>query len=401
MTQGRIILVFTYGLPIALCYGFAEQPLRFGLGVGAILLASGVAGNQGLQMDAEGRYKKNLHQERSFFGVLKVEEDGYRRGDELVATYNRLLHGTTLHGMQRIGSNEPLTYYHRTGPVGHAYEALLSGEHAKDPVAFIGLGTGTMASYIKPEQTGTFYEIDTAVIAISDRHGDDAYFTYLKNCRDRKGIYKFTIGDARLKMRDAPDHSYRLIVVDAFSSDAIPVHLITKEAVQMYIQKLTDDGVACIHISNRYLDLGPVLGNIAEDLKLHAIQLYDQYDPEEYRDGSQNMVGMFPGKNSSDWVMVAKKKETLDRIRWYDRTSTIQGLVEYPKVLEQVGYTERAKRAWTSQAVQEVNVLSAMVNPNGLQLFIDDSRWTNLPPSPHQAMWTDDFSNILSIFRWR
>src|SRR5262249_1121269 len=158
--------------------------------------------------------------------------------------------------------------------------------------------TGTMASYINPGQTATFYEIDKLVIQISQ---DMGYFTYLEDCKKRGGNYVFDIGDARLKLRHAPGkynwttrkveepRKYRLIDVDAFSSDAIPVHLITKEAVQLYFDKLTEDGIACIHISNRYLRLGPVLGNIAKELNLAAIRQYD---------GETDMGnGPSPGKN--------------------------------------------------------------------------------------------------------
>src|SRR5262249_11276556 len=182
--HGQIVRVFTYGLPVALCYGFAEQPIRFGLGVGAILLAGVWQGDQA----------NVLYQERSFFGVLKVEKTG---------PFNRLLHGTTLHGMQLVGSNEPLTYYHKTGPVGQAYRATISGERERDNVAFIGLGTGTMASYVNPGQTATFYEIDRTVINISE--GGD-YFTYLRDCKNRNALggndLAATIGG--LLMQDQP-----------------------------------------------------------------------------------------------------------------------------------------------------------------------------------------------------
>jgi spermidine synthase len=369
--HGQIVRVFTYGLPVALCYGFAEQPIRFGLGVGAILLA-------GVWQTEQSHV---LYQERSFFGVLKVEKTG---------PFNRLLHGTTLHGMQLVGSNEPLTYYHKTGPVGQAYQAMISGEHSKDPVAFIGLGTGTMASYINPGQTATFYEIDRTVINISE---DMGYFSYLEDAKKRGGNYKFEVGDARLKLKDAPDHSYRLIVVDAFSSDAIPIHLITKEAVQLYFEKLTEDGIACIHISNRYLELGPVLGNIAKELNLYAIQQYDN----ETRIGAR----MFPGKNSSDWVMLARKKETLDRLEAYNAFNTIQGMLDYPEVLKDQGWTRRAEKAQTYQNIFQLNALGALLHANALQFACDDSHWNPQPPEPTQSTWTDDYSNIISIFRWK
>jgi hypothetical protein len=351
----KIAHIFTFGLPVALCYGFAEMPLRFGLGVGAILLAGAWKSEQ----------SHVQYQDRSFFGVLKVEQ---------VGQYRRLLHGTTLHGMQRftrtedgklIGSDEPLTYYHKTGPVGQAYQAMISGDTAKANVAFIGLGTGTMASYINPGQTATFYEIDTKVIDISEP-GD--YFTYLKNCKARGGNYVFDIGDARLQLRNAKDHSIRLIVVDAFSSDAIPVHLITKEAVQLYFEKLTEDGIACIHISNRYLRLGPVLGNIAKELGFAAIRQYD---------GESDMGNAtFPGKNASDWVVIARKPEYLKPLKLFDRLSSF------------------------NKSAYQLNMLAGMLQPNYVPILAGDGRWEALEPDPKKALWTDDFSNIISIFRW-
>lgn len=402
--ETQIVQVFTYGLPVALCYGFAEQPIRFGLGVGAILLAGAWQTEQ----------SHVLYQERSFFGVLKVERSG---------PFHRLLHGTTLHGMQLVGSNEPLTYYHKTGPVGQAYKAIVSGAHAKDDVAFIGLGTGTMASYVNPGQTATFYEIDPTVIRISE---DMGYFTYLRDCKNRnalagsdilgtfgglmmqdqpltslvgyhlattKGNYRFDVGDARLRLKYAPDHSYRLIVVDAFSSDAIPIHLITKEAVQLYFEKLTEDGIACIHISNRYLELGPVLGNIAKELDLVAVQQYD----------NETEIGrrMFPGKNSSDWVMLAKKQKTLDELQWYNSFNSVQSMLDFPQVLKEQGWTKRGERAQGYQNTLQLNALGAMLGANALQFAADESHWNPQAPEPTQSTWTDDYSNIISIFRWK
>ncbi len=349
----RLVKVLTFGLPVALCYGFAERPLRLGLGVAAIFAAAAFSTDT----------SDILHQERSFFGVLKVEDRGI---------YHTLLHGTTLHGQQRTDfsqlpmllgplmagnpleaawevpysqveafrqTKEPLTYYHRSGPIGQLYATFCPPERTCN-VAFIGLGTGTMASYLEPNHNGTIYEIDAAVVRIAE---NPAYFTYLRDCRgaiqeDGKP-YKIELGDARLKLKDAPDGTYRLIVVDAFSSDAIPIHLITKEAVQLYIDKLAPGGVVAIHISNRHLGLDPVLGNIARELGLAALQNHDTVEDR------------YPGKSSSDWVALAREPEDL-------------------KALEK--YTD------------------------------DEGKpsWRPVKRRPAQSVWTDDFSNILSVLRW-
>jgi spermidine synthase len=232
-----------------------------------------------------------------------------------------------------------LTYYHRTGPIGQVYETLCP-RGTKCETAFIGLGTGTMASYLEPGQHGDFYEIDSAVVRLAS---DPTYFTYLRDCR---GKYDIRLGDARLKMRDARDEKgenkkYRLIVVDAFSSDAIPVHLITKEAIEMYFQHLEPDGILAIHISNRHLRLGPVLGKIADEIGKTALREYDDDDK------------FYPGKNTSDWVVMANNSAALAALR--------------------EKYLEDNKK---------------------------DSRWRRVEMRPGQKLWTDDFSDIVGVLRW-
>ncbi len=306
------------GLPLLLCYGCVARPLRLGLGLGAILLASSYS--TALHDDVV------LYQERTFFGVLKVE----RNQEE---NWHKLLHGTTSHGKQSLDPSrrdEPLTYYHRAGPIGQAF-ATWKGPYAKTQIAVIGLGTGTLASYIQPGQSLTFYEIDPAVVRIAQ---SPRYFTYYEAGQQRGGDLRVVIGDARLKLGEAPDHRYDLIVLDAFSSDAIPVHLITREAVAMYFRKLTDDGVVALHISNRYLGLEPVLGNLVKDLSLVGLKQFDDESDKQ-----------FPGKSSSDWVLLARRKEAFGSLA-------------------------------------------------------DDIRWTSLRQDLRVGVWTDDFSNVLSVFDW-
>src|SRR5262249_16500290 len=146
-----------------------------------------------------------------------------------------LVHGTTLHGKQDLSPEhreEPLTYYHRTGPIGHVF-AVFSGPRAKHDVALVGMGTGTLAAYGEPGMRLTFYEIAAAVRRIAF---NPESFPYTHDCIDRGGAGEVVLGDARQSLEQAraqrPDERYGLIVVDAFSSDAIPVHLITKEALQ-------------------------------------------------------------------------------------------------------------------------------------------------------------------------
>ncbi len=332
-----LVNVLTFGLPAVLCYTFVERWTRFGLGVGALLLAAGLSG-----VVKEGA----LYQDRSFFGVLKVE-DSYTRYPgsdgkpaEFYYPVHRLVHGTTLHGKQiRYKDNQEmdeavretaLSYYHRTGPVGQVFTAY--NTDPKRPFAVIGLGTGTMASYGLPGQRVDFYDIDPVVVSIS--YDTNQYFTFVEDAEARGVDVNLVLGDARLTFEPVgsrprikplhrrPDQArpsrrkaepltadvqYGLIVVDAFSSDAIPMHLITKEALKIYFERLLDDGVLCIHISNRYLDLHPVLANIAVDLGVEGLHMSDDDDDP-------------PGKNRSHWVMLSRRKENMSKLfqvpRW-------------------------------------------------------------------------------------
>ena len=226
---------------------FHNRPLRLALGAVAVFLA---VDRRGL-----GRGDNLVHQERSFFGVYRIQ----RWGEYLV-----LQSGTTTHGaqsLQHAQRREPLTYYARVGPLGDAF-AVLTDTTAVRNVALVGLGAGTTACYSRPDERWTYYEIDPAVVrmALSGR-----YFSYLEECGPEM---KIKLGDARLSLAAAPDGSFDLVVLDAFSSDAIPVHLMTREAVRLYLRTLKPGGTLLFHISNRYLNLEPVLAELARDARL-------------------------------------------------------------------------------------------------------------------------------------
>jgi len=195
---------------------------------------------------------------RSFFGVLKISESYDGR-------FRLLSHGTTLHGGQRIRDNdgnpitgrpEPIMYYYD----GSAMAQILDAARArKKPIryAVIGLGTGTLACRAEPDDTVHYYEIDPAMIRLST---DPKNFSFLTECRP----VTITLGDARLTIAEAPDASYDVIIVDAFTSDAIPIHLLTREAMTIYRQKLVPEGIVAIHVSNRHLELASVVAGIAK-----------------------------------------------------------------------------------------------------------------------------------------
>ncbi len=194
-----------------------------------------------------------LATERTFFGVYRVTEESGGR---------HVLHsGTTAHGVQGP-TNEPLGYYASTEGIGNLFESL---DESAPPrrVAIIGLGAGALASYGRTGDEFDFYEIDSAVV---DLAMDPALFTYL---RDSSAQIQTIVGDGRIMIENS-ETTYDIVVLDAFSSDAIPVHLLTREALTAYVQRLQPGGVVAMHISNRYFDFVPVVGRLATDAGLDA-----------------------------------------------------------------------------------------------------------------------------------
>jgi hypothetical protein len=193
--------------------------------------------------------------QRSYFGVYRVMPQGQ---------YNILMHGTTLHGAQKVRDEAgeyvvdptPGTYYHDTSPMGHAIKfrrQALAAAGRKGRYGVIGLGAGSLACHSEEGETWRFFEIDPVMVAIAS---DDENFSYMSNCQPTPDI---VLGDARLTMAKEADASFDLIIVDAFSSDAVPMHLMTAEALRLYLAKLAPEGTAVLHVSNRYLDLDGVL----------------------------------------------------------------------------------------------------------------------------------------------
>ena len=208
---------------------------------------------------------------RSFFGVHKVAEvnDGRAR---------LLYHGTTIHGAQRLRNDDgtpvsgpllPQTYYYPGGPFAEAIGAVRAARGSLNHVAVVGLGTGTLACHSKGNEHWTFFEIDPEVIRIAR---DPRRFEFLSRCAPESPVIA---GDARLTLEASTDR-YDLIVLDAFSSDTIPVHLLTHEAVAGYLSKLSPHGVLLLHISNRHLDLTPVVAKVAQSLGLAAFVREDR-----------------------------------------------------------------------------------------------------------------------------
>lgn len=305
-----------WGIAGALCFLLRGRPLRFALGVAALLVAGAVA-----RRAADGA---PLYRERSFFGVYTVRADGY---------YHLLSNGTTLHGGQLTRPEfrrEPLTYYHREGPVGQLFATLPPLGRGRR-VAAVGLGAGTLACYARPEDVWTFYEIDPLAERIAR---DPRLFTYLRDCAPGARV---VLGDARRSLARAPDRGFDLILLDAFTSDAIPVHLLTREALALYLAKLDAGGLLAVHVSNRHLDLVPVLAGLARDARVAgAVGTDANFTPEQ----KSHL------KSNSTWVVVGRRATDF----------------------------------------------AALTRQRG---------WRPLPPDSDVRLWTDDASDLLSVFKWR
>ena len=245
-------------------------------------------------------YENTMFTSRNFYGVLRVQESG----DKEIDRRRNLIHGTIMHGKQYLHPDfkkEPTSYYTRSSGIGRVIEAM---HPRQDPirVGIIGLGTGTIASYGSKGDVYRFYDINPGVIAIAQRD-----FTYLK---DSDATIELSLGDARLSLEREPPQNFDVLAIDAFSSDAIPVHLITREAVDVYLRHMKPDGVIAFHVTNRYLNLVPVVEGIATQLGLQALWINDPGDD--------------PLGNSSSWVLLAKDATRLADPRLTDSSIAIE-----------------------------------------------------------------------------
>jgi SAM-dependent methyltransferase len=312
----RLMWVLLFGGLVLIVLSLKERPIRFALAYGVFLLAVGyqVGQTRGSQLCVE----------RNFFGVKRVVVDTDGR-------FRRLFHGSTIHGAQAVDvvdNPEPLAYYHRTGPIGDCFKAF-SDVKPDARVAVIGLGAGAVAAYANPGQHFTFYEIDPAIERIAR---DPRYFTFLDQCR---GSYDVVIGDGRLMIDRADEGQFDMIVLDAFSSDAVPTHLLTREAIQLYLRKLDQDGVLVFHISNRYLDLTQLVGTLADDANLPCL----------YRDDRKlTKEDLATGKKPSIYAVMARTEQSL---------------------------------------------IPLLTNPD----------WIKLTARADIPVWTDQYSNVLALFR--
>jgi spermidine synthase len=274
-----------------------------------------------LQVRAYG--EDTIVQVRSFYGAMRVQQQTSEEGE----MYRTLVHGTIQHGTQYFGSDEdrqgPTTYYVHNSGIGLALDFCCQDRPRR--VAVVGLGAGTLAAYGKPGDVFRFYEIDPRVETIARN-----VFTYL---RESKAKIEIVEGDARLSMEAEPPQQYDVIAVDAFSGDAIPVHLMTAEAVRLYQRHMRPGGILAFHISNSYLDLAPVVKAEAEHAGLPALIVTSPDDE-------------YTGGYAADWVLVTSNQDFL--------------------------------------ALPDVS-----------------SKTADIEPQPGLKLWTDDYSSLWPVLKWR
>jgi hypothetical protein len=265
-----------------------------------------------------------IQADRSFFGVYKVE-----KLDRWGGRYHALVDGDTIHGLQSVQpgrAREPLLYFYRGGPAGQVFAELRRHAPAAR-VGVVGLGAGSLACYARPADRWTFYEVDPLVERLAR---DRRLFTLLDGC---DAVAKIVLGDGRLSLAHAAGAHYNLLVLDAFNSESLPVHLITREALAIYLRTLAPHGLLLFDVSNHYLDLAPVLANLAGSAGLVAFE----------RDDSK--AGRAGGRAPSRWVVIARS------------TADLGPLAGSPQ-------------------------------------------WQPLAAHPGARVWSDQYSNVLSVLRW-
>ncbi|MFO0557291.1 MAG: hypothetical protein U0269_04680 [Polyangiales bacterium] len=245
-SDSELTIAFAPGLLLA--YRTMPQRRKYALSLLALVVAGALVQDRGVR-----RYTT-----RSFFGVLRVVDEGDVR---------RLMHGTTIHGAQRISQRnrcEPMTYYARSGPLGALFESERARAATGRTVA-IGLGTGAVLCYANESEPWRALEISADVIRVAR---EPQWFTFVANSPTRRASIE--LADGRLGILSERDHSLVRVVVDAFNSDSVPAHLITREALAIYRRKIREDGRIVMHLSNRVLDLERVLASVVAAEGMHA-----------------------------------------------------------------------------------------------------------------------------------
>jgi SAM-dependent methyltransferase len=306
-----IVVVGALVLTALVLLYLSERRWPFALGIAVCLLVVQLANLSG-----------TLETTRSFFGMYRVRlvEDG---------VFRVLQHGTTIHGVESTWPGDegvPLGYYSQNGPFGRFFKAAVA--RPLERVGVVGLGTGELIFYAQPGQVWVFHEIDPAVEQLAR---DERFFHFLTRSGERP---RLVFGDARLTFQDVPNQFYDAIVIDAFSSDSIPVHLLTREALALYHRKLAAHGVILFHVSNRYLDLVPIITALAADAEASARHLhYRPAEPNKVEDAETEVIAVSqrggdlgfldadlgweppaPAPSSALWT--DERSDIISRIKW-------------------------------------------------------------------------------------
>jgi hypothetical protein len=431
----QVYQIGAYLIPIILCIIVMGRKLRYAIGIAGLLFFGYILGERDRNiLYADRSYfgvlkvLENDEQEPRGDDYARDPRDGkdmrfeakYLPKGMSIPPYTYLMHGSTYHGrsyqipeLSRLAT----TYYHRFGPIGVIMERFnwfpgdqntfwadnrmpasmvglgatsaigqsvlplsqIVNAWSEPPFATVGLGTGTMASYVRPFQHLAYYEIDDKIRNMSEK--DNPYFLFVKEARERGGNVEIIMGDARQSLekekkrydewlksgQQGPtpmrEGYYKAIVLDAFSSDAIPVHLITEEAIKLYLSKLTPDGVLMVHTSNRHLSLPEPVADICAKIN----QEYAK-DPSKQVDW---FVGKDPGGERGEGPRAANRVYSLGHFG-----------SEYVMIARK-GVLDRAK---LQNAIRGVDGLSTVI------------KWEPLRP-PGRSVWTDNYQNIVSIMR--
>jgi spermidine synthase len=297
---------------------------------------------------------------RNFFGVVQVKQP-------LGRPFIEFYHGTTLHGLQNPKPEErnvARSYFHEKGPIGQVLKEFFDGPEHKKKIGVVGLGIGSLAVYAKyRDQTITFYEIDPNVERVAK---DTQYFTFLDDCAKRGVRVKVVLGDGRLQLQETSER-YDVLVLDAFSSDSVPVHLLTRQALEIYLDHLSDNGILAFNISTKYLRLEPVLADLA---------------------GEAGLLGFVKFDPASEYEHMAVQA-AIEEAQQKHRLS--------PAVIDKIAEAHE-KDLMTGRAPSKWVIMAR--RPEHLGTFAADRRWQALQPRADVSVWSDDYSNLLSVFVW-
>jgi len=292
-----LVGIFAFGIPAMLCFSAVGRPVRFALGLAVMIAACST-----ILLDRE-----TIAKERGFFGVNEVAYDAE-------SDFRWLINGRTMHGLQRgseTESPEPLAYFHRLGPMGDIFRLHRLSDDAQ--VAVVGLGIGAIASYARPGQHFDFYEIDPVVVQLAK---DPRHFNFLSSC---KAKHRVTLGDARIQLASveppAARHQqtpmqYDLLILDAFSSDSIPTHLVTVEAMELYLERLAPGGLIAMNITNKFVDMRPLVVGFGHRFGLATAMRQDNVRGTHIETN---------GRSSVAFCVLAREPELIERFLREDR----------------------------------------------------------------------------------